>query len=172
MPMLNLESLTDLFQRGGPVMFFIAGVSLFAWLLGARAWYDAGRLRRVERARAARGSTDLAARARQERLLVHGVERLERELRLLSVLLGALPLLGLLGTVLGMLATFGVLAGQGDMHARWLAAGIRQALLTTQAGLFAAVVGFLLHAMTASRIRRLQSARNELSSSFATGWEA
>ena len=44
------ESLIELFSRGGPVMFVIAGVSLAAWFLSLRTWLLAGSLlRRLEK---------------------------------------------------------------------------------------------------------------------------
>lgn len=85
-----------------------------------------------------------------------GQERLERtagaELRRMraglppvAVAAAVLPLLGLLGTVLGMIATFEALVGRGA-DASGLADGISQALVTTQAGLAGGLPLLLLHA--------------------------
>lgn len=59
----------------------------------------------------------------------------------LGALVMAAPLLGLLGTVLGMVSTFDAMASQSGNLARLMAAGISQALITTQVGLIAALPG-------------------------------
>lgn len=71
----------------------------------------------------------------------------ERDLRFLKVAIGAAPLLGLLGTVTGMLATFHALAtGYGGQKTMDLVAGgISEALITTQTGLMIALPGFFIH---------------------------
>ena len=60
------------------------------------------------------------------------------------ILIGALPLLGLLGTIIGLLACFAGIATQGASGAL-LSGGISDALLTTQMGLVCAVPAWLLH---------------------------
>lgn len=59
-----------------------------------------------------------------------------------SVLINALPLLGLLGTIIGLLDCFSALAGGGANGER-ISAGIGDALLTTQLGLVCAIPGWL-----------------------------
>lgn len=71
-----------------------------------------------------------------------------------SVIAAVLPLLGLLGTVFGMIRTFGVLAGGQDANAGHLAAGITQALITTEAGLLTALPLVLGHSLLSSAMRR------------------
>ena len=67
----------------------------------------------------------------------------ERDLRVMKVCVSAAPLLGLLGTVTGMLATFGALAtGAGGEETMGLVAeGISEALITTETGLVIAIPG-------------------------------
>ncbi len=66
-----------------------------------------------------------------------------RELRFMKRAVGTAPLLGLLGTVTGMLTTFKGLAGGsgGDQTMEQIAAGISEALVTTETGLVIALVG-------------------------------
>ena len=66
---------------------------------------------------------------------------LSSHLALLGVLAAVAPLLGLLGTVLGMITTFDVLALHGTGNARAMAGGISEALITTQTGLMIAIPG-------------------------------
>jgi biopolymer transport protein ExbB len=62
----------------------------------------------------------------------------------ISLLASIAPLLGLLGTVGGMIKTFSVIAQFGTGNARALASGISEALITTQTGLVVAVPGLFL----------------------------
>lgn len=72
----------------------------------------------------------------------------ERRLPFLGVLIAAAPLLGLLGTVAGMLATFGGMAsGAGSEPLDVISGGISKALVTTQAGLVIAVPAAFLFAL-------------------------
>ncbi|PCJ42190.1 MAG: hypothetical protein COA71_06270 [SAR86 cluster bacterium] len=65
----------------------------------------------------------------------------------LQLLIGALPLLGLLGTITGLLDTFYAMSlGQNLDQSQLLSSGIADALLTTQFGLAMAVPAWLLHA--------------------------
>lgn len=69
----------------------------------------------------------------------------ERDLRMMRVSVAASPLLGLLGTVMGMLATFYALAvgSGGDKTMDMVASGISEALVTTETGLIIALPGLL-----------------------------
>jgi biopolymer transport protein ExbB len=66
---------------------------------------------------------------------------IERNLAVIAVLASIAPLLGLLGTVSGMITTFVVIAELGTGNARPLAGGISEALVATQAGLLVAIPG-------------------------------
>lgn len=80
------------------------------------------------------------------------VPRLERFLPLLSVGASVSPLLGLLGTVTGMIHTFTLIGIFGTGDPRLLSAGISEALITTQAGLVVAIPLLLLHAFLRRRV--------------------
>ena len=69
------------------------------------------------------------------------VSNLERYLAVIAVLAKASPLLGLLGTVTGMIATFDIISVFGTGNARAMASGISEALITTQTGLLIAIPG-------------------------------
>jgi biopolymer transport protein ExbB len=73
----------------------------------------------------------------------------------LNMCICALPLLGLLGTISGLLDAFGVMSkGQGFGQSRALTQGIANALWTTQLGLVLAVPAWLLFAYTDKRINK------------------
>ena len=67
--------------------------------------------------------------------------RLDREAMILAAYTAAAPLIGLLGTVIGMVATFRAVSAESGNTAVQVAAGISQALITTQCGLVAAIPG-------------------------------
>lgn len=75
-----------------------------------------------------------------------------------SVLIGALPLLGLLGTILGLLDCFAGLAEQGASGAM-LSGGISDALLTTQLGLLCALPAWILQGVIRARQQTLAVVR-------------
>jgi biopolymer transport protein ExbB len=89
--------------------------------------------------------------------------RLTRGLSSLKILAAIAPLLGLLGTVTGLIETFQsiTLFGAGDPGL--MAGGISQALVTTVLGLTTAIPLILLHSMLASRSRRMVSLLEEQS---------
>jgi biopolymer transport protein ExbB len=73
------------------------------------------------------------------------ISSLERELKIMRVCVATSPLLGLLGTVTGMLTTFGALAfgSGGEQTMNMIAGGISEALITTETGLVIALPGLL-----------------------------
>ena len=79
--------------------------------------------------------------------------RLERHLGTLAVLGGIAPLLGLLGTVTGMIHTFQLVTIFGTGDARLLSGGISEALITTEAGLVIAIPVLLVHALLSRQAR-------------------
>ncbi len=83
-------------------------------------------------------------------------------LRKVAVLAACMPLLGLLGTVLGMVETFSALTERGVANVDSLAGGISQALITTQAGLVMAVPVLLAIGLLGARIRRYLDTVNVL----------
>jgi biopolymer transport protein ExbB len=95
--------------------------------------------------RARPGGAQAMEDAIQEQLL-HEVPRLRRFLGGIGVLAAVAPLLGLLGTVTGIIRTFHVLTVYGDAHPGAMAGGITEALMTTAAGLTIAIPILLGHA--------------------------
>ena len=83
------------------------------------------------------------------------VHELERFLSLLGSVAAITPLLGLLGTVLGMIDVFAVIMEQGTGQAPALAGGISQALVTTAAGLSVAIPAVLFHRFFERRVQEM-----------------
>lgn len=75
----------------------------------------------------------------------HEAHDLERYLNTLGTIASVTPLLGLLGTVLGMIQVFSSISSAGLGHAAALAGGISQALITTAAGLMVAIPTLMVY---------------------------
>ncbi len=88
--------------------------------------------------------------------------RLERGLVILEIIVGIAPLLGLLGTVLGLLHVFRVMGVQGDSDILAFARGIGEALWTTVVGLMIAVPTLVVHRYLQRRVETLMLAMEEL----------
>jgi biopolymer transport protein ExbB len=82
-------------------------------------------------------------------------KRLERFLPSLQAIASISPLLGLLGTVIGMIKTFIVIGDQGVGNAQALAGGISEALLTTAAGLSVAIPTLVFYYIIRFRSERV-----------------
>jgi len=82
----------------------------------------------------------------------HVVHGLERYLNALGTIAAVTPLLGLLGTVVGMIKVFTEIMAQGTGNASVLAGGISEALITTAAGLSVAIPSLIMHRYFVGRI--------------------
>jgi biopolymer transport protein ExbB len=89
---------------------------------------------------------------------------LQRYLGLMGTIANVAPLIGLLGTVLGMIEAFNVIALEGSGTPATLGGGISQALITTAAGLSVAVPIILVHRYLSGRAEGLTSQLEETTS--------
>ena len=85
----------------------------------------------------------------------HVIHRLERYLNALGTVAAISPLLGLLGTVMGMISVFTEMTTQGAGNAPTLAGGISEALVTTAAGLAVAIPSLVMHRHYSARIESI-----------------
>lgn len=96
----------------------------------------------------------------------------ERRLSLLSVIATAAPLMGLLGTVVGMVKTFALITVFGTGNAGKLASGISEVLIATELGLVVAIPTLIAHGFLAHRIQRNLSLLEKYALDFVTAAEA
>jgi len=82
----------------------------------------------------------------------HVVHELERFLNTLGTIAGISPLLGLLGTVIGMIKVFSAIIAHGVGNANELAGGISEALITTAAGLTVAIPSYFFYRYFKGRV--------------------
>ena len=90
-----------------------------------------------------------------EQAASHVIHDMSRYLNLLGTIAQITPLLGLLGTVLGMIQVFTEIMAQGTGNANALAGGISEALITTAAGLTVAIPTLLFYRFFQRRIDSL-----------------
>ncbi len=92
--------------------------------------------------------------------------RLQSFLSFIAVSASAAPLLGLLGTVTGIINTFKLITVFGTGDAKTLSSGISEALITTEFGLIVAIPSLLLHAFLSRKARRLVDGMEKSAVSF------
>ncbi|MCQ2123036.1 MAG: MotA/TolQ/ExbB proton channel family protein [Fibrobacter sp.] len=104
----------------------------------------------------AKDGRDSAEKSLQEALL-REQPKLERRMGLLAAMGSIAPLLGLLGTVTGIITLFTVITEVGTNDARVLAGGISEALVTTETGLIIAIPVMILHGLLSEKIEKVTS---------------
>jgi biopolymer transport protein ExbB len=104
-----------------------------------------------------RGLDEISLRRLLSEKLALALYSLERHLPLVRVMAAAAPLLGLLGTVSGLIHTFRTMTEYGNGNAVLLAHGISEALIATQSGLLLAIVLILLGQRLEGRVHWLQN---------------
>ncbi len=92
--------------------------------------------------------------------------RLQRWLSFIAMSASSAPLLGLLGTVTGMITTFKLITVFGSGDARTLSSGISEALITTEYGLIVAIPSLLLYAWLSRRVRGVVDIMEKIAVSF------
>jgi biopolymer transport protein ExbB len=101
------------------------------------------------------GKGRLTVREKIEEVGRREVSFLERYLNVISTIASIATLLGLLGTVTGMIKTFKVLAAKGIAEPGDVAGGISEALITTAAGLIVAIPSLVMYNYLRSKVRSL-----------------
>jgi len=140
-------AIRDFMELGGNVLWAIMVVLFLMWtFILERLWYFyrvyPGRKRSVltEWERRADTSSWYARRIR-EGLVSEVALELKQNIGLIKVLIAICPLLGLMGTVTGMIAVFDVMTFSGSGNARAMAGGVSMATVPTMAGMVAALSG-------------------------------
>lgn len=98
--------------------------------------------------------------------------RLERGLTVLEIVAGVSPLIGLLGTVLGMVTVFDAINVQGMGNPQVLSGGISKALITTVAGLCVAIPALAFHSYFSKRVESLAIEMQDLATGFIAKLDA
>jgi biopolymer transport protein ExbB len=161
-----LEAIRIFVDTGGAVVMAIAVTALLLWLLlverALYLWFGhaafARELAVTWRARSDRASV-MACHIRDQ-MLAEARRRLGAGLSIMGGLIALCPVLGLLGTVSGMIGVFDIVAAESSGDARAMADGIARATLPTLAGMVVAVSGLGFRALLTARdraaLRRLE----------------
>lgn len=157
-----LLSLSDFMEQGGFVLWWLAAVVLVYWVLVVeRALYLAfyfpkQRKAWIEQWNERHDQSSWHAKAIREGWLGQASLLLNQNLNFIKLLVAICPMLGLLGTVTGMISVFDVMATQGSSDPKLMASGISLATLPTMAGMVAALAGMFVHARLAKVCSRLE----------------
>ena len=100
------------------------------------------------------------------------VGRLERGLIVLEIIAGISPLIGLLGTVLGMVTVFDAITAEGIGDPQVLSDGISKALITTVAGLCVAIPSLAFHSYLSNLVESMAIEMEELATGFSARMRA
>lgn len=173
--LINSPSLVERWHQGGLVGYIITGVGAFAMLLGlwrfivlagvsakvssqlksdkANTNNPLGRVLKI--AEDNPGLDGETLELKLEEAVLKEKPAIESGLNLLKIIAAVAPLLGLLGTVTGMIVTFQAITifGAGDPKA--MAGGISGALITTVLGLVVAIPTVLVHTLVNGRAKRV-----------------
>jgi biopolymer transport protein ExbB len=142
-----IEILLDFMEKGGNVLWLIAALLFVMWaLIFERVWYfkfgwknDVARVIARWENRPERKSWE--ATQIRGMLISQARMQINQFLPMIKTLVALCPLLGLLGTVTGMIEVFNIMAVTGGGDAKSMAGGVQQATIPTMAGMVAALSG-------------------------------
>ena len=154
------EAIRDFMGLGGPVLKAIAVTIFLMWvLIVERLLYFRSTMKELSReihdnweSRPERRSWH--AHQIRELMISRFSLAVNRGIAMIQTLVALCPLLGLLGTVTGMIAVFQVLAVSGSGNVRAMAAGVSQATVPTMAGMVGALSGVLFVTILTRRAAR------------------
>lgn len=154
------KACADFLELGGWVLSWILLTTFVMWtFLIERFWYLRSGHRRVladalATWRARREHSSWYAHQIRKKLLSEVNQKLFETIPMIKTLVALCPLLGLLGTVTGMVEVFDVMAIAGSGNPRAMASGVSRAILPTMAGMVAALSGFILSVQLERMARR------------------
>jgi biopolymer transport protein ExbB len=154
------EAVVEMMQAGGPFVgwIFVCGVVLWTLVL-ERTWYFTRELPRQAEVmlaewRARSDHSSWCARSIRQTMISRLNASMTSGMPLLRTLVPLAPLLGLIGTVSGMLEVFDAMALRGSADARTMASGVSHAMICTMTGLAVSITGLYPVFYFQSRARR------------------
>jgi biopolymer transport protein ExbB len=146
--LLSLSAtIRDFIDQGGPILWVIFGACMLLWvLILERLWFiritwPVQSRQQVAQWQRREDRSSWRARKIRESIVSEGSLALHALLPFIQLMVVLCPLLGLLGTVLGMVGVFEVIAISGNDDAQAMARGVYRATIPTMAGLVVALTG-------------------------------
>ena len=143
----GLALLSDFMSSGGPILWAIAALTLVMWsLIFERLYYyykilDSETESELNNWEARNERQSWHAHQIRDAMISRMNIKINQYLPLLKTLVALCPLMGLLGTVTGMIEVFNIMAVTGGGDARAMAGGVSMATIPTMAGMVAALSG-------------------------------
>jgi len=154
------ESIRDFLGTGGDVLYVVMGALFLMWVLMIeRYWFLTGVFPKLKKQiisdwDARKDTTSWYAHKIRDAWISEANEKLNARILLIKTCVTICPLIGLLGTVTGMIAVFEIMAVQGTGNPRLMASGISMATIPTMAGMVAALSGMFFASRLEARVRR------------------
>jgi biopolymer transport protein ExbB len=155
-----LDAVSSFMNRGGPVLNVIAGLLLIKWsLVFERIWYlNTTHKKNVKNTLAAWNARSDTKSWSAHHILNMMISKISLDVRntmpIIEVLVTICPLLGLIGTVTGMITVFFTMAVSGGGDAKSMAGGVSMATIPTMAGMVGAISGIFAYNYLKGKIDR------------------
>ena len=154
-----IDSVRSFIATGGDVLYFVAVALLLMWILMIeRFWFLSASYPKIRDgiianwdARA--DTTSWYAHRIRDTWISEATELLEKNMITIKTLVAMCPLIGLLGTVTGMISVFETMAQQGTGNPRLMASGISMATIPTMAGMVAALSGVFFSSRLDAKVK-------------------
>lgn len=165
-----VRGVVDLAADGGPFVLWIFACGVLMWtLIFERYWYFMRILPRQaaeikEQWQARKDHTSWCARQIRQAMISRLNNAMTANFPVLEVLVPMSPLLGLIGTVSGMLEVFDSMALRGSADARSMASGVSEAMICTMSGLAVSITGLWpVHYFRTRAVRETELLADEFS---------
>lgn len=153
------ESVRDFIATGGDVLYVVAFALFLMWIfMVERFWFLNSVFPRLQNNIIANwekrtDTTSWYAHRIRDAWISEASDKLSERVLLIKTLVAMCPLIGLLGTVTGMIEVFETMATQGTGNPRLMAAGISKATIPTMAGMVAALSGLFFSTRLESKVK-------------------
>ena len=161
------DVIRDFLERGGNVLWMILFTLVLLWsLIIERFMYFKNEFPKekqeaVDKWMARKDRSSWYATKIREASLARIRQKLNQNISFIKMLVALCPLMGLLGTVTGMIAVFDVMAETGTGNARLMASGISMATIPTMSGMVAALSGLYFGSLLENRAKKEQQKLGE-----------
>ncbi|WP_113906497.1 MotA/TolQ/ExbB proton channel family protein [Aliidiomarina celeris] len=157
------ETVRDFIGTGGDVLYLVAVALLIMWIVMVeRYWYILGVFPKerdaiIKKWNEREDTTSWYAHRIRDAWISEASDKLSARMLLLKTTIAICPLIGLLGTVTGMISVFEIMSVQGTGNPRLMAGGISMATIPTMSGMVAALSGMFFVQRLEQRSNREKS---------------